>query len=921
MRSPSRLLAAFLLLLPGVSALAQQPAKGRAAGTDLYGDPLPPGAIARLGTLRYRLGADQVQSLRFSPDGQKLLSLDARDIARVWAASSGKEQYHFQLPPRQTWLVSPDCRLGITTGRGRSVQVWDCETHRLICEPPFVGSKDDKRAVALKGKALAVAVFDPHHPRCLLRVWGLPEGRLLHEQVIEEKMWKALQCSRLSFTTEEKWKSLLRLDKLDLSLQKEDELNLSPDGSLLVLARDRSGLQETLTLIDLASGKQRFQLGPIPGRFLGVRFSPDSRILLAAMEEVSGDRLYLWDVATGKPMPAPALANAYVDDVLLDGQTLVIHQRWKIFLYETATGKQRHRLEVPRTICDELKPVVLPPVSTLPEQSCLALSPDGKLLAAALDGYYREGIRVRLWETASGKEVRPVCSGHDRAVVSIAFAPDGKTLASVSNDETVKLWDAATSREMRTLPQLLPRDPAPPLVSEPGTPCAAFTPDGKTLVIHSLFKGARRWDVATGKAQGRLLAPAESPASSLVAPDGKKLLMASGSQVLLWDTRTDKVRGRLAAAGVTRKGAFEEDLGTYSVEHLALSPDGRLLAAAGVQTLFFVNLKGHQLELWERDTGQRRWLLPHALEWRIGRVPPWDQPSEDGNMGKALVAFAADGKTLVWNRAGLLEQVDVLQGKVVRQLPGLARDMAGIAASPVENLLAIAYHDGSVDLIDLTSGERRGQLRGHRSVLRCVAFSPDGRILATGGEDTTVLLWDVASALHRSSPPAALAPKELDALWQQLASSRGEVAAAALARLQEVPAQAIAYVRDHLAPVAAVDADGMNRLIDELDSSSFSTRQRAAARLQELAEQAEPYLRKLLSDKPPLEMERRLRALLDKGEGFLDHPDQCRALRAVELLERIGTADARAVLHRLAGGSEDALLTREARAALRRLGR
>jgi hypothetical protein len=116
-----------------------------------------------------------------------------------------------------------------------------------------------------------------------------------------------------------------------------------------------------------------------------------------------------------------------------------------------------------------------------------------------------------------------------------------------------------------------------------------------------------------------------------------------------------------------------------------------------------------------------------------------------------------------------------------------------------------------------------------------------------------------------------------------------------------------------------VKDEQLTRLLVDLDSERFETRERATLELQRLGEQAEPALRKALADKPSLEVSRRLQALLDHLESRTLSTEQLHALRAVEVLEQVGTAEARTVLRSVAAGAPADRLTREAKAALQRL--
>jgi HEAT repeat protein len=156
-------------------------------------------------------------------------------------------------------------------------------------------------------------------------------------------------------------------------------------------------------------------------------------------------------------------------------------------------------------------------------------------------------------------------------------------------------------------------------------------------------------------------------------------------------------------------------------------------------------------------------------------------------------------------------------------------------------------------------------------------------------------------------------------LWARLAADDGQQADEALQRLEKAPAQAVERVRKSVKPVAPVPAQKIASLLTDLEDERFEVRKRATDALSKIGEQAEAPLRKRLAEKPPLEVRQRIQPLLDRLAGFVTDPEQVRALRAVELLERIGTPEAQSLLKDLAKGAEGARLTVEAQGALKRL--
>jgi hypothetical protein len=194
--------------------------------------------------------------------------------------------------------------------------------------------------------------------------------------------------------------------------------------------------------------------------------------------------------------------------------------------------------------------------------------------------------------------------------------------------------------------------------------------------------------------------------------------------------------------------------------------------------------------------------------------------------------------------------------------------------------------------------------------------------VASGAADTTVLLWD-AAGLDKgvSAPaPAALSPAEVEACWADLAAADAARALRAVNQLAAAPGRAVPFLGEHLKPAARVDPRKIDGWIADLGSEKFAVRESATAGLLKVGEQAVPALRKALASPPSLETGRRLEGLLVRLTGGTLTTEELRLVRAVEALERAGSPEARRLLRALAEGAPGALATREAQAALDRLG-
>jgi hypothetical protein len=322
------------------------------------------------------------------------------------------------------------------------------------------------------------------------------------------------------------------------------------------------------------------------------------------------------------------------------------------------------------------------------------------------------------------------------------------------------------------------------------------------------------------------------------------------------------------------------------VRAAAFSPDGKTLATAvgtpaqGQSTVC----------LWDVAPGRelRRW--------------PALQPG--------CVAFAPDGKTLAgvesWGLPGqgrALHFWDLGTGKEACFALGQQTPMSSVAFSPDGRTLAWGNLDGAVCLWEVAAGRVRRRLAGHQSAVYSLAFSPGGRTLATGSYDATALVWDVTGAdPTEGRRPRALSPRRLQELWADLAGPDAPRAYRAIGALAARPRQTVPFFEERLRPVSEPDPSHVARLVADLDSPDFAVRERAVEGLSALGDAAGPALQKTLAGGPGPQVRRRLGPLVQSYEGPVAVPEALRALRALEVLEQVGTPEARRLLEALAGG-------------------
>jgi WD40 repeat protein len=537
----------------------------------------------------------------------------------------------------------------------------------------------------------------------------------------------------------------------------------------------------------------------------------------------------------------------------------------------------------------------------------VTFTPDGQdIVSSSWEG------SVRVWDAATGQQRRRLLSAGDEhfvpgtlASIASTVSPDGKTLAAATwesptrwtgraNDMNksgarVRLWDRESGRELSSWFREIGHRPF----------SWGFSPDGKTIACMTNPEEIPFFEAATGK--GRLLGKGRLFGNTggylAFSPDGKLLATAPD----------DGGKGGGPGSFTLREAATYKELCSVPlplpegrVYRLLFSPDGRMLATASTtSTNGGVALQGGAIHLWPlvRDES-------HKSAVRVG--PP---------------------------RLSDKRRSPAVRGIWECDFPHRVGDWA---FSPDGRMLAIAAEGGTIRLVETASGKERARLTGHSGEVTALSFAPDGRRLASGSYDTTILVWDVTGRLlgGRLRPLAeSLRDAELEKLWADLASDNAGRAGRAIWTLAAAPDQAVPCLGERLRPLAveankalAKIAARIAPLLRDLDDDAFAVRDKARRELKKLGAAAEPVLRQALAKKGlSLETRRRLEQLLKAVESSSRQPptgEALRNVRALEVLEQIGTREARAALKALTtDGEAESSLTHEARLALERLER
>ncbi|MFM9960261.1 MAG: WD40 repeat domain-containing serine/threonine protein kinase [Planctomycetaceae bacterium] len=320
----------------------------------------------------------------------------------------------------------------------------------------------------------------------------------------------------------------------------------------------------------------------------------------------------------------------------------------------------------------------------------VAFSPDGKRLASA-----SADRTVKVWDALSGQEMHTL-KGHTDTVTSVAFSADGKWLASASMDQTVTVWDATSGQERLTLTG-----------NTPAVLSIAFSADGKRLASAGADKTVKVWDAMSGQETLTLKGHTRWVTSVAFSPDGQRLASASFDQtVKVWDATSGQET-------LTLKGH------TGGVTSVAFSADGKRLASAS---------EDQTVKVCDATSGQET----HTLKGH--------------NSAVESVVFSADGKRLASASFDQTVKVwDATSGQAMLTLKGHTGGVKSVAFSQDGKRLASASHDQTLKVWDATSGQETLTLKGHTGEVKIVAFSKDWKRVASAGFNRTVSVWDATS--------------------------------------------------------------------------------------------------------------------------------------------------------------------------------
>jgi len=650
----------FIVIVPALSAtqtFAEEPKK------DLYGDPLPEGAISRIGTIRLRNVGD-IEHVLLSPDGKILVTSDNRRPLQVWNAVTGALLREIPLPD--------DDRVDTPFGRKRMEE---------IAAMSFITDANRLHVLTKSGNLRDCNLSDGNWTQSLARSeQGLikfvpisggsvsPDGNYFFFSPRNEK-GKGIE--------------LLQVGKDKRILQIEDPkfrhyghrlaVSVSADNRLMTAVLEDG----TAKLWDLRTGKEVSKFSPPDHLFLSVAISPDGKSMVAVCgpegsywypaPTPEGTFLYGWDIATGKELFRVPNWEGYTSTYSPDGQRIISFSKDEVLVLDAATGKLEHRLRG-----HESRWI-----------TAHGFSKDGKRLVTG----GRDHTAI-IWDLTTGKPILDFESPRGSVDV-LAFSPDGKKLfAGCADGHPGGLWEADSGKRLHWL-----------IADGKGNPLsAAFTPDGKNVVVgYGVSRAAstgnawtaRVWSVGEGKIVREFSGHTDGVHNLAISPDGKQLATSDwGKKVRIWDINSGKI-------------TKEIDFATYhSPMSLVFQKSNQLLGVTAdkdKKAQVFNLTSGKKVE-----TGNVSDPLFTALGYLQDLVA--FSPGRE-----LLVAFSPDRKLIAKSEResvqdeGSVDLYEISTGKLLRTIKGHKGLIESIAFSPDGKRLATGSWDSTVLVWDLTS--------------------------------------------------------------------------------------------------------------------------------------------------------------------------------------------------------------------------
>lgn len=829
---------------------------------DAYGDVLPHGAIKRLGTTRLQ-HLRSVRQVAFTADGKRLITIGDDFVCSTWDLTTGKEVR------REVW-GDPKMPLDVLLA-------------------------NERIAMLLLGRG------DASHRHVMASLSA--DGRFL--VLCREEKMRVLDVETGAQVSETPFK-----------IGKTSAFELSPDGKSVARFALLQDYEPELSILEVGSGKQLHKFRNVR-YYNGMRFSPDGKFLAA---RDNSNQIGLFNLATNKRIRLFEGHEGQITGMLFapNDTKLASAATDGVFLWDQSSD-------------DALTKFPLDDIGTC----TAAFSPNGKVLATS-----GKQNAIFLWDVAAASQTRAL-AGHTGQITALAFSPDGKRLASGAGDGTIRLWDATNGAEItpcKHLPRVqplslvkrgvilaqadsattlhhlsettgeitatFPGPSGPPL--QPGMqPHMAVSPNGKFLALVDMeMPTIKLWNVPENREAFRLEGHSTRVNRIAFSSDSEHLatLCTQDRTMRVWSTRDGKTVHKFDLPFFNNEEqqlvfrarfAQPQPIFELQIHDIAFSPDRRSVTCIAPDGMAYQ---------WEMASGKLR-----------SRIPI-------GARNVSQLTYSPNGRLIAAvTNEDTVRICDVVEGKLVHGFVGRYGEVRSITFSPDNRLLAAGNVSGRIVIYDVHAGKEVRTFHGHQNAAQRLWFVDDGKTLVSASTDGTIVYWDMNSPLPPPQSEKGPDDAQLAALWTRLGHAEAIEAFDAVGELARHPQTAVKFLKTKLEPTPTMPAERVTQLLANLDSSNFAVREKASDELRKSADQILPVLKKALSESSSSEKNRRIHEIMEKAHEQRTSPNNLRLARAVEVLERVGDADALAFLENLAGGAPDALVTTAARDAVQRL--
>jgi WD40 repeat protein len=684
------------------SAAASSAAKAEAAD-----EALPPGAIARLGTTRFR-PFRSATAVSFLPDSRTLVQTTSDGHLEFWDAGSGRLL-------RDAQIAKPYVHSAAHTRDGRLAAL----------HGSYIDEMQRKRINL-------VALVETETARERMRL-ELIDRRTQHLAVSADGSTIAIDGEKINIIDTAAKAVVLTYD---FDRREATALALSPDGQTLAI-----GERSDLVIWQWSTGGEprTIPLSKNPKdriRIISLEFSPDGDILAVGGDRIGGDLkrgVLLVHAATGeelRDLNVKGVRHWYPRGLAWsqDGKLLAAPLERDAsslgvgaVVWNTASGEVVQQLQAPHGYV-----------------SSLAFSPDNKLLAGA-NSY---NPQLCIWDLETGERLGAALPGHAYPPSSIRFFPDEDYLATASDDATIRLWKLSQPNEVRILePQREPSDQTRWIRA------LDISPDGKLIASSSLDNTVRIWNADTGRELYALPGNGESGGRRSVrfTPDNERLIAwGDDMHVNTWDVRTGKAVNEYRAqpSGVKLPAAgeavdpFGGGEGVFQLDGGLISPDASRLLVRGGQTHIFDVATGKEVAKFERTVGVNIGLA----------ISPDNQYTITSSWGQARrIPLQGGGAHITAERDHLVHLRKLADGTLVTETKLAGGGIGEAAFSPDSRRAAITIADDKPRVLILSVPELKeiARLAGLRGRANALEFSRSGKRLAVTDADTTVLVYDL----------------------------------------------------------------------------------------------------------------------------------------------------------------------------------